>query len=125
MQKRMSDLMGKSRRAGKGVRKPLAHVHETDDAVVVMGHAWGDNKEIDITIQTMSCVWWREKARDRGAEKDYHKRERTYKRFERRVSLPCERQDGGGKARLAEGVLEVTLPKVVIVSRKRISIRLT
>jgi len=26
------------------------------------------------------------------------------------------------KARLAEGVLEVTLPKVVIVSRKRISI---
>ncbi len=56
------------------------------------------------------------------AEKNYHKRERTSKKFERKVLLPASVKMDEAKASLAQGVLEITLPKAVIVSRKRITI---
>ena len=127
MQKRMSDLMEDVENKGeeeRGVIKPLADVHETDEAVVVTMDMPGvDKKDIDITISDdVLHVVAEKKSESEVAEKNYHKRERTYKKFERRVLLPVDVKMDEARARLAEGVLEVTLPKAVIVSRKRISI---
>jgi HSP20 family protein len=126
MQKRMSDLMEdvENKEVEWGVIKPLADVHETEEEIVVTMDMPGvDKKDIDITVLDDELhVVAERKSEAEVAEKNYHRRERTYKKFERRVLLPAGVKMDEAKARLAEGVLEITLPKVVIVSRKRISI---
>jgi HSP20 family protein len=126
MQKRMSDLMEdvESKEEEEGVAKPLADVLETEEAIIVTMDMPGvDKQDVDITIldDELSVVGKRKRAAE-VAEKDYHKRERTSKKFERKVLLPASVKMDEAKASLAEGVLEVTLPKAVIVSRKRIVI---
>jgi HSP20 family protein len=126
MQKRMSDLMEdvENKEEEWGAVKPLADVQETEEAIVVTMDMPGvDKKDIDITVLDDELhVVAERKSEAEMAEKNYHRRERTYKKFERRVLLPVDVKMDEAKARLAEGVLEVTLPKVVIVSRKSITI---
>jgi HSP20 family protein len=126
MQKRMSDLMEdvESKEEKWGVTKPLVDVHETEEAIVVTMDMPGvDKQDIDITVLDDELRVVAERKRETEvAEKDYHKRERSSKKFERRVSLPASVKMDEAKASLAQGVLEITLPKVVIVSRKRIII---
>lgn len=126
MQKRMSDLMEdvESKEEKWGVTKPQADVHETEEAIVVTMDMPGvDKQDIDITVLDDELRVVAERKRETEvAEKDYHKRERSSKKFERRVSLPSSVKMDEAKASLAQGVLEITLPKVVIVSRKRIII---
>jgi HSP20 family protein len=126
MQKRMSDLMEDVETTGMQgeIMMPLADVRETDDAVVVTMDLPGvDKQDVDITITDDELrVVAERKTETEVTEKDYHKQERTYKKFERMVKLPVAVKIEEAKAKLTEGVLEVTLPKEVITSRKRISI---
>jgi HSP20 family protein len=128
MQKRMSEMMEE---AGAGtipmeedVFMPLADVKETDEAVVVTMDLPGvDKQDIDISVSDDELrVVAEKKEETEVSEKDYHKRERTYKRFERMVKLPVAVKTEEAKAKLESGVLEVTLPKEVVTARKRISI---
>jgi len=129
MQKRMSDLrdlMEDVEGEGEegGVIKPLADVLETDETIVVTMDMPGvDKQDVDITILDDELRVVAERKRETEvSEKDYNIRERTTKRFERRVLLPASVKMDEAKASLAQGVLEITLPKAVIVSRKRIII---
>jgi len=126
MQKRMSDLMEEVETAGGqgDIMMPLADVRETDDAVVVTMDLPGiDKQDVDITITDDELrVVAERKTETEVTEKDYHKQERTYKKFERMVKLPVSVKIDEAKAKLADGVLEVTLPKEIVTSRKRISI---
>ncbi len=126
MQKRMSDLMEdvENKDMQMGIIKPLADVHETDESIVVTMDLPGvDKQNVDITVVDDELhVAAEKKTEAEETEKEYHKRERTYAKFERRVLLPASVKADEAKARLADGVLEITLPKVAVVSRKRISI---
>ncbi|VVB72302.1 Small heat shock protein HSP16.5 [uncultured archaeon] len=126
MQKRMGDLMEEAETADvqSGIMTPLADIRETDEAIIVTMDLPGIVKnEVDITIHGDELsVAAEKKTESEVEEKNYHRRERTYKRFERRVRLPASVKEEGAKARLAEGVLEITLPKEVVAIRKRISI---
>ncbi len=126
MQKRMSDIMEEVETTGMegDIMTPLADVRETDDAVVVTMDLPGvDKQDVDITITDDELrVAAERKTETEVSEKDYHKQERTYRMFERMVKLPVAVKIDEAKAKLADGVLEVTLPKEIITSRKRISI---
>ncbi len=125
MQQRMGDLMEEVEITKESDSlTPLADLKETDEALVLTMDLPGVRKEdvdISITDDELRVVAER-KTETEVAEKDFHKRERTYKRFERSVTLPVNIKVEETKARLAEGVLEVTLPKETVTSRKRISI---
>jgi HSP20 family protein len=125
MQQRMGDLMEEVEITKESDSlTPLADLKETDEALVVTMDLPGVRKEdvdISITDDELRVVAER-KTETEVAEKDFHKRERTYKRFERSVTLPVNIKVEETKARLAEGVLEITLPKETVTSRKRISI---
>lgn len=125
MQQRMGDLMEEVEITKESDSlTPLADLKETDEALVLTMDLPGVRKEdvdISITDDELRVVAER-KTETEVAEKDFHKRERTYKRFERSVTLPVNIKVEETKARLAEGVLEVTLPKEMVTSRKRISI---
>ena len=125
MQQRMGDLMEEVEITKESDSlTPLADLKETDEALVLTMDLPGIRKEdvdISITDDELRVVAER-KTETEVAEKDFHKRERTYKRFERSVTLPVNIRVEETKARLAEGVLEITLPKETVTSRKRISI---
>jgi len=126
LQKRMSELTDEVEGAPleEGKMMPLADVRETDEDVVVTMDLPGVEKgDIDITVtdNDLRVVAEREEKKE-IEEKDYHRRERTYKKFERVVSLPVAVKTEEAKAKLADGVLEITLPKEAVTSRKKISI---
>lgn len=126
MQKRMSELMEEVEAASeKGdVIVPLADIRDTNEALIVTMDVPGvDKKDIDITIlDDELSVSAERKTETEVTEKDFHKRERTYKKFERMVKLPVGVKIEEAKAKLEDGVLEITLPKEVVVSKKRINI---
>ncbi len=126
LQKRMSELMEEAETVPMEGNSfmPLADVKETEDAVVVTMDLPGvEKKDVDISISDDELhVVAEKKAETEVSEKDYHKRERTYKRFERMVKLPVAVKTEEAKAKLESGVLEVTLPKEVVTAKKRIRI---
>jgi HSP20 family protein len=108
----------------EGSMMPLADVRETDEAVIVAMDLPGiDKQDVDITISEDELrVVAEKKTETEIQEKDFHKRERTFRRFERAIKLPVAVRGDEAKARLESGVLEVTLPKEAVTLRKRVSI---
>jgi HSP20 family protein len=126
MQKRISEMMEEASTGpvAGNIFMPLADVRETEDAVVVTMDLPGvDKKDVDITVSGDDLrVAAERKAEVEMSEKDYHKRERAYSRFERIVKLPVAVKMEEAKAKLSDGVLEITLPKEVVTAKKRINI---
>ncbi|HWQ20599.1 MAG TPA: Hsp20/alpha crystallin family protein [Methanotrichaceae archaeon] len=131
IQERMNRLMETGGQAGAKaggapgeVVMPLADVRETDDSVIVTMDLPGvDKSDVDITVTDNDLTVRAAKASSMETEQEgYHKKERTFVRFERTVALPVEVKSDQARARLNNGVLEITLPKEVVTSRKRISI---
>jgi HSP20 family protein len=126
MHRRMCDLMEDVETAGEEgeVMVPLADVKETDESVVVTMDLPGvEKQEVEISIidDELRVVAERN-AETEVSEKDFHRRERIFKRFERKVRLPVSVRTEEAGAKLSDGVLEIKLPKEVITTRKRISI---
>jgi len=109
---------------GPNTLMPMADVRETDDSLIVAMDLPGINKEdVDISVTESDLrVVAERKSEKEIDEKDYHKRERTFTRFERMVKLPVAVRGDEARARLNNGVLEITLPKEVVTTKKRISI---
>jgi HSP20 family protein len=126
LQKRMKELMEEAETIPMegNISMPLADIKETEEAIVVTMDLPGvEKQDVDISISDDELrVVAEKKAETEVSEKDYHKRERTYKRFERMVKLPLAVKLEEAKAKLNNGVLEITLPKEVVTARKRISI---
>ena len=64
----------------------------------------------------MSCGSRARERERRSEEQDYHQRERTYTRFDRKVLLPASIKAEEARATLHNGVLEITLPKVSVAT---------
>jgi HSP20 family protein len=126
LQKRMSELMEEAEKTplDKSIIMPLADVKETDENVIVTMDLPGIEKEdVDISIAEDELrVMAERKTETEVSEKDFHKRERSYRKFERILKLPVAVKVDEAKASLKEGVLEVTLPKEVITAKTRITI---
>jgi HSP20 family protein len=126
IQKRISELMEDTdvTKLERNIILPLADVRETDEAIiVVMDLPGADKHDVDIIIANEELhVTAERKVETESTEKDYHKRERTQTKFERMVKLPKAVKAEEAKARLSDGVLELTLPKEMVTAKRRISI---
>jgi len=106
------------------VMVPMADIKETDEALIVTMDLPGiDRNDADITIfdDTLRVVAERNVEKE-SSESCYYKQERTYSRFERAIDLPITIKADEAKAKLENGILEITLPKEIVTTRKRISI---
>jgi HSP20 family protein len=105
------DLEGES----EGVRVPSVDVSETENEVLVKAELPGISKEnLDIEVLPSELILKAELSKEHeegGHEKTYHLHERVWSRFERAIPLPAEVKTEEAKAKLHEGVLEITLPK--------------
>jgi HSP20 family protein len=126
IQKRMSELMEETdvTKLERNIILPLADVGETDEAIIVIMDLPGvDKHDVDIIITDDELhVTAEKKIKTELAEKNYLKRERTQTKFERKVKLPKAVKAEEAKAKLSDGVLELTLPKEMITAKRRINI---
>jgi len=126
MQKRLGELMEEAE-TGPGREEniePLADVQETDGEIVVTIDLPGmDKQDVDIALSSDELtVVAQRKEETEIAEGSYHQRERSYKRFERTLSLPTGVKADEARAKLDSGVLKISIPKAVVTTRKRIAI---
>jgi HSP20 family protein len=93
--------------------RPAADVYETaGDVVVVLEIAGILGQEIDVRIeQRRLTVRGARRDRRAGERRRYSAMEIPFGPFERTVMLPADVDADGARARYADGLLEVTLPR--------------
>lgn len=93
--------------------RPAIDLSETEDAIEVTGDLPGlkpEDVEITLTDRILTVKGERKEQKEEK-DKDFHRSERYYGSFLRRIALPCEVQGDKVAAKFADGVLKVTLPK--------------
>jgi HSP20 family protein len=116
MQQRMNRLFGSMQEPGwGGMYVPTIDLEETDNAYVVRADLPGLKKDkINVSVQnnllTIQGVRSRE-AESKDEDRGYYSRERSYGSFTRTVTLPGLVDEANIKAKYADGVLTITLPK--------------
>jgi HSP20 family protein len=117
--------------AGWGTSFPAADVFQDKDNVIVTAELPGlGEKDLDISITGNTITLKGEKKQESEVKEDgllrngggYHRVERSYGSFQRVIELPVEVNADKAKAKLANGVLTVTLPKSEAVKPKQITV---
>ena len=103
---------------------PAVDVHEEADRFVVRADLPGvDSKDIQVTADDgVLTLRGTRNAEKRTEQKGYERIERVSGTFLRRFTLPENVQAGEIRARHANGVLELSLPKQARVEPKRVAI---
>lgn len=104
--------------------RPLVDVYETPDEVVVVAELPGVRKEdIEVNVIDDKLEIRAEVRREEEVKSEaYHRRERFYKGFYRRITLPVPVDVAEAKATYKDGILTVRLPKVAAEKKHRIEI---
>jgi len=105
----------------EGFREPLVNVYETSEEVVVAADLPGVNKE-DISLNATEDMLEIKAEVKRKEEVEYQHKERRYKGFYRKISLPAKVDVSKAKASYVNGVLEVRLPKIEVSKKVNIPI---
>ena len=119
---------------GDAAAFPAVNVRESDQAITVEAELPGlDTGDVDITVSGEELVLkGKRPAPDQGVEPQisedggtvtWHRRERGFGGFERRIPLPTLVDAAGVTARLADGVLTVTCPKAPESQPHKVAVR--
>lgn len=98
-----------------GVRQPPVDIKETTDSVIVTAELPGIEKgSVDVQVSADSIeIKGEMKAEETEEGEDYYRRERSYSSIYRELALPAEVVPDKATAKMNNGILEVTVPKVV------------
>ncbi|MFQ5688411.1 MAG: Hsp20/alpha crystallin family protein [Candidatus Scalindua sp.] len=105
--------------------RPSIDIAETDNDIIVKAEIPGvDPKDIDISIVDDTLTIKGEKKEEKeDKSKSYHRVERSYGSFTRRVALPAHVKIDEVEAKDHQGVLEITLPKMEKAKTKKITVK--
>ncbi|NIM04902.1 MAG: Hsp20 family protein [Armatimonadetes bacterium] len=97
----------------EGYRLPTIDLEETDEEIVLKAELPGvDKKDLNVEVLPESVSLKAETSEEKEVkEKAYHRRERSYRSFQRVIPLPQEVKSAKAKASFKDGLLEVHLPK--------------
>ncbi len=117
---------GRGREEGieAGAWAPAVDIYETDNDVVVKAELPGVKKdEIGVEVKAGVLTLRGERKFEKEVkEENYHRVERSYGSFLRAFTLPTSVEEDKVSAKLAEGVLEIHLPKKAEAKPKQIKI---
>lgn len=107
-------------------RAPRVDVRDREDEVEVQAELPGVKKEdLDVSLSenTLTLKATSRQEKEEGAkEGDYFRREIASGSFARTIPLPGEVDADNAKAKFADGILTLTLPKLEPAKRKRIQV---
>lgn len=101
-------------------------VYQDKDSIVVQSTVAGvepDDLEINITNESVTIRGRREKIQ-KIEDKDYYYQECFWGKFSRSIILPAEVDPEGSKANLKNGVLTITMPKLVKKRAKKLKVKM-
>jgi HSP20 family protein len=105
-------------RAGGGLSAPALDVHTDERQIEITAELPGVKQEdIELTVEDGVLTLSGEKKSERKDENGYS--ERSYGRFERRITLPSNVDEEQCSADFKDGVLHITLPRTEAKSRGR------
>lgn len=101
---------------GENALLPEVDVDETDGEIHVTAELPGiDEKDVDVSFaEGVLTVKGEKKAESETKEKQFHRVERSFGRFERRIAIPVNVDESKIDATFTKGVLEITLPKTEV-----------
>jgi len=104
---------------------PAVDVEETDNEVIVRAEMPGLEKdEFSIELEdNMLILRGEKKHQAEHKDRNIHRVECSYGRFDRRIGLPADVQTDKAVAEYKNGVLNVTLPKAESSKRKAITVK--
>ncbi|MBC8552676.1 MAG: Hsp20/alpha crystallin family protein [Candidatus Brocadiales bacterium] len=104
---------------------PDIDIAETDNDIIVKAEIPGvDPKNIDISIVGDTLTIKGEKKEEKeDKSKSYHRIERSYGSFTRKIELPSHVKTDEVEAKDHHGVLEITLPKMEKAKTKKITVK--
>jgi HSP20 family protein len=102
----------------------LVDVYQSDNSIIIRSTIAGvKSEDIDIDINNdMITIRGRRQEETVAPEEDYFYRECYWGGFSRSIILPCEVQASKVKASLKNGVLTVTLPKIINKKAVKVSV---
>jgi len=107
---------------GRDTTIPLADLLETDENLIIRVDLPGVEKEnVELVVSEDLMKLTAKRTIEPEKDADLLKSERNLT-FRREMSLPVAVIGDQAKAKLKDGVLEITLPKEVVTSKKRIII---
>jgi HSP20 family molecular chaperone IbpA len=126
--RRLQDRMGKITEAMpltySGVKKPSTDIMETDDEIVIIMETPGVGKE-DIEISLISdevYVCAKKPEEPKEVTECVHKHERSYDMLKRTIKLPCAVNNEQTKATLCKGILKISLPKEIAITKTKVAV---
>ncbi|KAL6069918.1 Heat shock 70 kDa protein 1A [Balamuthia mandrillaris] len=101
--------------------RPFSDVRETDDAIILHAELPGVKKEdIQVGVEGDQLVVRGEKKHEYKDEGDkFHRMERSYGSFTRRMALPTGVDPNAVSANFRNGVLEVNIPKPALTGAQQ------
>jgi len=95
------------------IKQPLIDIMDNGSEYIIEAELPGIQKEnIDIKLTKNSIEIIGEKRKEEEEkDKDYHRQERSYSRFYRRLPLPEDVKPSEAEATFKNGILEIRLPK--------------
>jgi len=95
------------------LRLPAVDLKETETEVILKADLPGVRKEdLNVEVTSDAVTLKGESTREKGEKGEgYYHRERSWGGFERTIPLPVEVKAEQAKAKYADGVLEITVPK--------------
>ena len=108
------DFIPMKERGSKKVFTPAVDIKEEENKLVVTTDLPGINKEdIEINLKENMLEISGKSGKEKETEEEgYIRRERSYTHFYRAVSLPTSVKEEGSTAKIENGVLTITLPKM-------------
>jgi HSP20 family protein len=110
--------------SGWAVNFPKLDIHEDKDSYYVDADLAGlDKKDVSLKFKDGVLTISGERKNEKEIKReDYYRRERSFGKFERSVSLPSDVNGSAIKADFKNGVLEIKLPKLEERKEKEITI---
>jgi len=105
-------------------KSPSVDVIERDDAVIVKAELPGvDKKDIDVSVTSNTVTIKGSTSHEEKEEKgDYYRCEMSRGSYSRTLSLPADVDEAKAKAKLKDGILELTLPKLTKSKRRSVKV---
>ncbi len=105
-------------------KAPRVDVIERDNEVVIKAELPGVKKgDIDVSMTDNTiCIKGSTRHEEKEEKGDYYRREMSRGEFSRTLSLPAEVDGDKAKAKFADGVLEVVVPKVEKAKRRSVKV---
>lgn len=105
-------------------KSPSVDVIERDDEVIVKAELPGvDKKDIDVSVTNNTVTIKGKTSHEEKEEKgDFYRCEISRGSYSRTLSLPAEVQEDKAKAKIKDGILELTLPKRSKSKRQKVKV---